>query len=421
MADRFFVVFEPKNVPMLRARGVLPAGRVTAVSSAEKPAISEADSQPGVMVAAGPDALLKLLESEGGRVYPDVQFKILQDVLPKARAAQYWQGAAAPMLVPGAAQQVGLPEVMQQINAPAAWQHTRGEGVTIAIVDTGIQGTLREFAQARRSPLDLTSFYHGQHWIDGQGHGSMCGAIAAGSKGDGGKHDGVAPAANVISARSTLQATDLFLIYDELITAKRNGVVPGPLVVSNSYGLYTCAHNQLPAQHPYLDIILQAIADGIVVVFAAGNNHHDVTCNHPADQCGPNTIWAVNSHDQVISVGTVDANGSNRTLPNPHVNSSRGPGEWAQQLLKPDVVAPTYGEIVWGGGYRVMDWWGTSGACPQVAGLAALMLSVAPALSPAQVADIIRATSGSGGARDNCVGHGLIDCGKAVQTAAGMV
>ena len=28
---------------------------------------------------------------------------------------------------------------------------------------------------------------------------------------------------------------------------------------------------------------------------------------------------------------------------------------------KPDVVAPTYGEVVWGNGYRVMEWWGQAG------------------------------------------------------------
>jgi subtilisin family serine protease len=174
----------------------------------------------------------------------------------------------------------------------------------------------------------------------------------------------------------------------------------------------------MPQDHPYLQNILTAIDEGIPVVFAAGNNHHDVICNNNPNNCEPNTIWALNSHDRVISVGTVNAENSNRDPATPHVNSSRGPGEWAVNLPKPDCVAPTYGEVVWGCDYRVMDWWGTSGACPQVAGLAALMLSINPLLKPTQIADTIRNTCRDIGAPTTCVGHGLIDCASAVETAA---
>jgi subtilisin family serine protease len=416
--QRYFVVFPPQSMPALRARAVLPADRVTPVSSARQPGVSEAKNQPGVLIAAVPDVTLRQFENEGGKIYPDVQFKICDAEVPPEPAAQYWHPRAAPAL--DLADRPGLPEVTKQINAPAAWEYTKGSGSTIAIVDTGIDPDLREIGPARRVNIDIPSFYQAKHWFDEKGHGSMCAAIAAGSKSDGGKHDGVAPEATVIAARSTLGATDIFLIYDELISAKRQGMIPGPLVISNSYALYACENNVLESDHPYLSMILQAIDNGIVVVFAAGNNHHDVTCKYPANECGPNTIWGVNSHDRVISVGAVDANGSNQTLPNPHVNSSRGPGEWAKEHLKPDVVAPTYGEIVWGNRYRPMDWWGTSGACPQVAGLAALLLSIAPRLQPAQIADIIRNTAQLNGARNNCVGHGVVDCGKAMQIAVSM-
>ena len=101
-------------------------------------------------------------------------------------------------------------------------------------------------------------------------------------------------------------------------------------------------------------------------------------------------LWAVNSHDKVLSVGTVNESNSNQDSSTPQPNSSRGPGQWANEFPKPDCVAPTYGEVAWGCGYRQMDWWGTSGACPQVAGLAALTLEVNPTLTPDQVYNIIR-------------------------------
>jgi subtilisin family serine protease len=64
-----------------------------------------------------------------------------------------------------------------------------------------------------------------------------------------------------------------------------------------------------------------------------------------------------------------------------------------------------------------MEWWGTSGACPQVAGLAALILSVNPTLQPAQVGDIIRSAARPLAAAQECVGAGLIDCRAAVEAA----
>jgi subtilisin family serine protease len=150
------------------------------------------------------------------------------------------------------------------------------------------------------------------------------------------------------------------------------------------------------------------------VVFAAGNNDYDEQCNHDPSACGPNSIWAVNSSDRVLSVGTVAENGSNQAPGSKHANSSRGPGQWANAFPKPDCVAPTYGQVVWGCGYRDLVWWGTSGACPQVAGLAALMLAIDPALTPQQVGDIIRSSCRSLPASTTCIGHGLIDCAAAV-------
>jgi serine protease AprX len=324
------------------------------------------------------------------------------------------------MLDPGA--QPALPNlspIVQKINAQEAWKVTKGEKATIAIIDTGIVRSLREVQAARRSALDLKGRYQGNHWDDDVGHGSMCATIAAGSQDQGGRYDGVAPKATVVAARSDLTATDIFFIYEGLINAKKNDPNFGPLVISNSYGLYQCtSDNTLQQDHPYLKTVLAAIDAGIVVVFAAGNNHWNVKCNFDPAADGPNTIWSVHSHDRVISVGTVDENGSNQTAPKLHVNSSRGPGEWAQSHKKPEVVAPTYGEIVWGDSYRVMEWWGTSGACPQVSGLAALILSANSGLTPDQVAQIIRSTVKPLEGPASCVGSGLIDCGAAVTKAA---
>ncbi|WP_020177558.1 S8 family serine peptidase [Methylopila sp. M107] len=314
----------------------------------------------------------------------------------------------------GGGDDVGLRHVVEQIRAPQAWSLSRGSGVTIAVVDTGVDKDLREVNAARRHPANLRTAYVGKHWDDEEGHGSMCAAIAAGSKSGGGYFDGVAPEATVLSARTTLGSTDLFDVYDELILAKSDNRIAGPLVITNSYGLYVCSTpNVMPQDHPFLANVLSAIDAGAFVCFAAGNNHVE-TCSYDPTQCGPNSIWGPNSHDRVVSVGTVDRNLSNRDNATPHVDSSRGPGEWAREFPKPDCVAPTYGMVPWGGQYTRMDWWGTSGACPQVAGLAALLLSLRPALQPGDAANVIRDSCRTTGAGPGCVGRGVINCEAAI-------
>lgn len=62
------------------------------------------------------------------------------------------------------------------------------------------------------------------------------------------------------------------------------------LVVSNSYALNRCMAPVFSQGHPYLELIRQCVADGIVFVFAAGNNHAEGLCGFPAPADGPNTI-----------------------------------------------------------------------------------------------------------------------------------
>jgi serine protease AprX len=391
-------------VRILRSKGTL--------SSSSLPKILH--SQPTVMSAAVSDHERAFLEREGAETFENVQF----DVFPGWDNANEEFSTTDDLVGSDPADQT-LQDVIELVRAPEAWRRTRGEGATIVVVDTGISASLRELPPLRRSGLDMPSAYSGQHWEDTRGHGSMCAAIAAGSKDGGGRYDGIAPGACVMSARSNLTTTDLTEIYDGLIRLKAEGQLGGPVVISNSLGLSRCEPSVLLRKdHPIVSTMIAAVDAGLFFCFAAGNNHCD-KCGHDPNVCGPNTIWGLNSHDRIVSVGTVDNELTNCNPLSPHKNSSRGPGEWAETTVKPDCVAPTFGEVPCGGTlYRRMRWWGTSGACPQVAGLAALIFSLDATLSPAEVGGIILDTCNMLPEGRTCVGSGVIDCEAAVETAA---
>lgn len=306
-------------------------------------------------------------------------------------------------------------DVMQHNRASAAWKIARGRGVHIAVIDTGVCGTMREFPETKQSP-HRWSHDGSDPWVDDKGHGSMTAAIAAATSDDGGRYNGVAPEAAIIACKTTFDDTEIFEIYDYLTTLVKSNEV-GRVITNNSYGDYVCSETILPKQ--VADMLRTAVEAGIVTVFAAGNNHV-VICGNEPEACEKNTIWGMNSLDEVITVGTV--NRENRMSDPPstgsgysHRDSSRGPGQHAIKRSKPDCVAPTYGEVVWGCGYQAMEWWGTSGAAPQVAGLAALILERQPTLAPEEVYDRIRDTCTDIGLGSLCAGRGLINCEIAVQ------
>jgi serine protease AprX len=360
-----------------------------------------AQNVPNVMTAALSEKEVERLMKFGAEVLPSVQHQPVAAALDRVYR-------------PVPSHPHSMIDVMQHVKAPAAWKVVRGRSVHIAIIDTGICGTIAEFPAWKQSPHSW-SHDGSDAWIDDMGHGSMTAAAAAATNADGGRYNGVAPAASIIACKTTFDDTEIFDIYDYLISLVKSQKI-GRLVANNSYGDYRCS--EVDVAPKVTEVLRTAVDTGIVIVFAAGNNHV-VECGNDPVACEKNTIWGLNSLDEVLSVGTV--NHENRMSDPPtttgdytHRDSSRGPGQLAKKTTKPDCVAPTYGDVVWGCGYQAMDWWGTSGAAPQVAGLAALILEREPTLSPEDVYNRIRRTCTDIGLGRHCAGHGLINCEIAV-------
>lgn len=306
-----------------------------------------------------------------------------------------------------------MADIMRHNRAQEVWKWTRGRGVYIAVIDTGVSRAVKEIPSWKRSNINISNYFSGKHWSDPSGHGSMVAAIAAGTK-TGGLYNGVAPEAKIISVRSNFYNTDLYRSFRELLRKKDIGEIDGPLVINCCHGLKSYQAPDLYSA--YLEVVKEAAHKGVPVVCAAGNHHRQYAI--PESQCKPNTIWNVNSLDEALCVGAVDMNNSNAD--SPHNGSCRGPGQLNLKTKKPDCVAPSYGHTIWGDGYRRSEWWGTGGAAAQVSGLIALILSIKPDLTPFRIYEIIRNTCYPLGKR-TCYGAGVIDCYEAVQAVREIV
>ncbi len=309
--------------------------------------------------------------------------------------------------------QASLDDVVEQIGANRAWAQSRGAGVVLAIVDTGIDGSRPEFPVNRRHPQSWAA--SGENpWTDWQGHGSMCACIAAGSTTAGGVFNGVAPDATIMACRTHFYDTELAAIYDRLTALARDGSI---VVASNSFGIKTGSPPPVPADSDFIPALNDAIEAGVYVCFSAGN-YHELAGGAPAAH-QPNSIWLHKGRTDLLTVGAAKPDGSMWYY------SSRGPGQFFGQpgtSEKPDVVGitPPYGRVVYGSGVSTLkDGWGTSGCCPQAAGLAALLLSKSVADGAARpsrdaIFHAIRSSCVSLGHHPHAEGAGRLDCEAAL-------
>lgn len=157
-------------------------------------------------------------------------------------------------------------DVLAEIRAPAAWPFSTGKGVTIVVVDSGVSGDALEFPLWNRSDLAVSPSYADGGWNDHLGHGSMCAAIAAGNDRDGARYKGVAPDATILSARTNYRTTDLFIIFDRLLTLIKTRRLRGPVVINNSYGWPHCEPPaDMTPEHPLIQVMLAIRGAGAVM------------------------------------------------------------------------------------------------------------------------------------------------------------
>ncbi|MGV8876708.1 MAG: S8 family serine peptidase, partial [Rhodoglobus sp.] len=287
---------------------------------------------------------------------------------------------------------------LAQYGIEAAWQITKGAGVTIAVIDTGVDGSVKELVGAVIGGADFSGkgSANGQKPVgtENPSHGTLVASLAAGrGTGAGAGVIGAAPEASIlaISIGFTGGATSS---DDQIAQAVRYAVDQGADVINLSLTRET-----LDWPLSWDSAFLYAMNNDVVVVAAAGNRGSGTT-----------SVGAPATMPGVLTVAGVDANGV------ASFNAST-------QGITLGVSAPSEDLVgVAPGGSHVL-WNGTSGATPIVAGIVALVRAAHPELNAANVINRIVTTAHDTGApgSDAIYGYGLIDASAAVSARVALV
>lgn len=272
-----------------------------------------------------------------------------------------------------------------------AWQVTRGEGIVIAILDSGVDAGHPDLAGAVIGGTDVSGRGNATGTLPlgpaGRTHATMVASLAAGR--------GSGPASGVIGAAPAASILSISLAFgpgersgdDQIAEGVRWAVDNGADVISLSL-----TRNQLDWPESWDEAFLHAERNDVVIVAAAGNRGN-----------GTEQVSAPATMPGVLAVGGVDRAGRASDLA-----SSQG--------ITIGVMAPSEGLIgaIPGGGHST--WQGTSGATPIVAGIVALVRAAHPDLDAAGVINRVLATArpATASVPDPLYGYGLIDAAAAV-------
>jgi subtilisin family serine protease len=260
-----------------------------------------------------------------------------------------------------------------------------GEGVTVAVMDTGIDGTHPEL----EGRVSKAYTFDVQNWkvvdagtpVDTDGHGTHVGGLIAG------RNVGVAP--NVRLWSCVMIPGGMGNLSDLLLALEWVGAQSEVQIVNMSAGL----RGYLPEMR---DAVAGLLDVGVLPVFAIGNEGRDLT-------------RSPGNYNEVLSIGASTRDG--------RVASFSGGATMVadnHQYVLPDLVAPgenVYSSVM-GGGYE--KWSGTSMATPIVAGVAALILDRRPEITVSDLMEEILTTCKDLGLPADRQGKGLVQINSAI-------
>ncbi|WP_253194700.1 S8 family serine peptidase [Streptomyces sp. MP131-18] len=338
-------------------------------------------SRPGYRRLAG-DGVPVIVAYEGerpARLFDGGQPEIRADLdsigaealtLDADEAAAAWDALTGPRTLSSGVTSLTLDTVRRasldtsvpQIGAPQAWEAGfDGSGVTVAVLDTGIDETHPDLDGGKVTAS--ANFSEAQRIEDRRGHGTHVASILAGT---GGTWSGVAPGARLLNGKVL---DDYGYGFDSGIIAGMEWAVEQDADIVNM----SLGGPDTPGVDPLEEAVnTLSAASGALFVVSAGNDGPE-----------PGTLGSPGTADAALTVGAVD------DADEPAAFSATGPRA-GDAGLKPDLTAPgvdigaaaAEGSVVAEEGEPVADGYvaisGTSMAAPHAAGAAALLAQAHP-------------------------------------------
>jgi membrane-anchored mycosin MYCP len=251
------------------------------------------------------------------------------------------------------------PWAQQRLDFERVWPLTRGGGVLVGVVDTGVDGNQPLLRDHVLAGSDVKN--GGAANTDCVGHGTLVAGIIAGQQEPGMGFAGVAPDARIFPVRQANTTADG--TTGDLANGIDAAVAAGARVINVSI---VSDENSTAVR----DAVTNALSHDVVLLAAAGNDFgRGNPTEYPAAYPGVLAVGAIDANDQRAQFSGTD---SNVAIVAPGSNVT-GPGA--------------------GGAGLVTAQNGTSYATPFVAGVAALVRAYHPELTAAQVIHRIEVTA----------------------------
>lgn len=292
---------------------------------------------------------------------------------------------------------------LQAMRTQEAWRTTKGAGITVAVLDTGVDDEHPDLAGNVLPTKDMVGFGASRGDRPWARHGTAMAGIIAGHGHGVNNADGVlgiAPEAKILPVRVILEDKDP--ARSKARSTRGNALAQGIRWAADQdvdvINLSLGDDSESAHPEPSEDAAVQyALAKGSIVVASAGNGGAKGDhISYPAAYPG------------VIAVTAVDEDGD------------RAP--FSTRRWYATVSAPGVDVVIADPDRRYYEGWGTSAAAAFVSGAAALIKAAHPSLTPAQVKRLLEDTAREApvGGRDDSRGFGFVDPAAAIREGAAL-